>query len=248
MSYGSTHGRVERCSGLRGQLQHIRYIGLTPGRRRCSIRDRHRSGVLLSRKLLRDLLGRRFLALRGRWRGRGQTDGHLREGRHVLRYRSRRWSCYCAMLKRLCGLVRMHRCLPRGHGRRVHWLGVRLRGNHHWRARRIGRYMLRLLLRHWRHVAVWVVHWLPAGILLRVLLRVEGRRRAMVEGVGIGVNGRLRRRAVHVAMILLLAARLLMIGNGRGHGVAARDDVVIHAGAAMREPELCELQPGNAGV
>lgn len=101
--------------------------------------------------------------------------------------------------------------------------------------------MLRLLLRHGRHVAIRVVHWLPARILL---LRVEGRRRAMVEGVRVCVHGRLRRRAIHVAVVLLLAARLLMVGNGRGHRVAARAHVVVHGDAAR--VELCSNQAALA--
>lgn len=115
--------------------------------------------------------------------------------------------------------------------------------------------MLRLLLRHWRHVAVRVVHWLPSRVLLRVLLRVEGRWRAMVEGVRVCVDGRLRRRAIHVAVVLLLAARLLVVGNGRGHGVTARAQMVIHSetmrrvAGAMASSCLATLviRPGRPG-
>lgn len=159
------------------------------------------------------------------------------------------------MLERLRRLMGVHGCLSRCHGRRIHWLNVRLRGNDHGRARRVGRHMLRLLLRHWRHVAVWVVHWLPSRVLLRVLLRVEGRWRAMVEGVRVCVNGRLRRRAIHVAVVLLLAARLLVVGNGRGHGVTARAQMVIHSetmrrvAGAMASSCLATLaiRPGRPG-
>lgn len=111
-----------------------------------------------------------------------------------------------------------------------------LRRNDQRRARRVRRHML---LRHVRRnmggvgVVLLVLVLLPARVLLKLLLGVEGLRRAMVEGVG--VDGRLRRRAIHVAVVLLLAARLFVVWDG-----VARAHVVVIAhgdGATTRGQE-----------
>jgi hypothetical protein len=94
-----------------------------------------------------------------------------------------------------------------------------------------------MLLRHVRrNVGVRVVLLmrvlLPARILLELLLRVEGRRRAMVEGVR--VDRRLRRRAVHVTVVLLLTARLFVVWDrvARAHVV-----IIIHGDFDLRGQE-----------
>lgn len=68
---------------------------------------------------------------------------------------------------------------------------------------------------------------------MRLLVRIEGLRRARVESVGIDVDGRLRRRAIHVAVVLLLSARLLVIWDL----VARAHVVVIHGGRRPEEQE-----------
>jgi hypothetical protein len=165
-----------------------------------------------------DLFGRRLLALGWRGRGRWKTIQVVRVRRHVLRNGTRRNGSYRDVLMRVQG--RLPRSCARGLGR-----------DDQRRARRVCRHML---LRHTRwHMGVRVV-WLvgillPALVLLHVLLRVEGRRRAMVEGVGIDL--RLRRWDVHMTVVLLLAARLFVVGDwvARAHMV-----VVIHGGGGEK--------------
>lgn len=93
--------------------------------------------------------------------------------------------------------------------------------------------MLGLLLRHWRHIRIVLLGILPARVLMRLLMRIEGLRRARVESVGIDMDRRLRRRAIHVAVILLLSARLLVIWDL----VARAHVVVIHGGRRPEEQE-----------
>lgn len=89
-----------------------------------------------------------------------------------------------------------------------------------------------MLLRHVRwDVDVGIVllmRLLPPRILH--VLGIEGRRRCMV--VGIRIDGRLRRRTIHVVMVLLLAARLFVVGNrvARAHVV-----IIIHGDGGTRE-------------
>jgi hypothetical protein len=129
----------------------------------------------------------------------------------MLRDRTRRIGGYLGMLLRVQG--RLSGSCANGLGR-----------NNERRARRVGRHML---LRHRRDVGVRVVLLmgilLPARILLRMLLGIEGHRRAMVESVGI--DRRLRWRRVHVIVVLLLAARLFVVWDrvARAHVV-----VIIH--------------------
>ena len=111
-----------------------------------------------------------------------------------------------------------------------------------------------MLLRHGRDVSVRVVLLmrilLPARILLRMLLGIEGHRRAMVEGVGI--DRRLRWRRVHVVVVLLLAARLFVVWDrvARAHVV-----VIIHgdgddsgAGAESSRRQRWRLAQGGRSI
>lgn len=93
--------------------------------------------------------------------------------------------------------------------------------------------MLGLLLRHRRHIRIVLLGILPARVLMRLLMRIEGLRRARVESVGIDVDRRLRRGPIHVAVVLLLSARLFVIWDL----VARAHVVVIHGG---RRPEKQE--------
>lgn len=111
-----------------------------------------------------------------------------------------------------------------------------------------------MLLRHWRDVSVRVVLLmrilLPARVLLRVLLGIEGHRRAMV--VCIGIDRRLRRRRVHVIVVLLLTARLFVVWDrvARAHVV-----VIIHgdgddsgAGAESSRRQRWRLAQGGRSI
>lgn len=157
------------------------------------------------------LFERSLLALGRRGRRRWQTIRVVRVCGHVLRDRTRRIGGYLDMLLRV-------------QGRLSGSCANRLGRNDERRTRRVGRHML---LRHGRDVGVRVVLLmrilLPARILLRVLLGIEGHRRAMV--VCVGIDRRLRRRRVHVVVVLLLAARLFVVWDrvARAHVV-----VIVH--------------------
>jgi hypothetical protein len=85
--------------------------------------------------------------------------------------------------------------------------------------------MLGRLCGHRRH-AVWVVLIPLARRVL--LLRVEGRRRGVVVGVGVDMHGRLHGRTVLVLLVvvLLLTARLLMVWDrvARAHWMVVHGD------------------------
>jgi hypothetical protein len=85
--------------------------------------------------------------------------------------------------------------------------------------------MLGRLCGHWRHAVRVVLIPLTRRVLL---LRVEGRRRDVVVGVGIDMHGRLHGRAVLVLLvvILLLTARLLMVWDrvARAHWMVVHGD------------------------
>jgi hypothetical protein len=173
------------------------------------------------RRSLLNLFGWGLLALGWRRRGRWKTVQVVRVRRHVLRNGTRRIGSYRGVL------LGIRRRLP---GSCSHWL----RRDYQRRTRRVRRHML---LRHVRrNVGVRVVLLmrvlLPARILLELLLRVEGRRRAMVEGVR--VDRRLRRRAVHVTVVLLLTARLFVVWDrvARAHVV-----IIIHGDFDLRGQE-----------
>lgn len=104
-----------------------------------------------------------------------------------------------------------------------------------------------MLLRHDRldmgvGIVLLVRILLPARVLLELLLGVEGRRRAMV--VGVGIDGRLRRRAVHVGVVLLLAARLFVVWDGVAR---AQVVVVVHGDGDDRGQER-RAPAGSAGA
>lgn len=123
----------------------------------------------------------------------------------------------------LLWLMRIQRRLSRS-------CAYRLRGDNQRRARRVRRHML---LRHVRRdISVRIVllmRLLPPRILLHVL-GIEGRRRCMM--VGIRIDGRLRRRTIHVVVVLLLATRLFVVWNrvARAHVV-----IIIHGDGGTRE-------------
>lgn len=93
--------------------------------------------------------------------------------------------------------------------------------------------MLGLRLRHRRHIRIVLLGILPARVLMWLLVRIEGLRRARVKSVGVDVNRRLRRRAIHVTVVLLLSARLFVIWDL----VARAHMVVIHGGRRPEEQE-----------
>lgn len=184
------------------------------------------------------LFERSFLALGWGWRGRWQTIRVVRVCGHVLRDRTRRIGGYLGVLLRVQG--RLSGSGANGLGR-----------NDERRARRVGRHMR---LRHRRDMGVGVVLLmrilLPARVLLRVLLGIEGHRRAMV--VRIGIDRRLRRRRVHVVMVLLLAARLFVVWDrvARAHVV-----VIVHgdgddsgAGAEGSRRQRWRLAQGGRSI
>lgn len=231
------YSRVVGCARLRWQQKHVRDSRLASGRGRRSIRHGHRSGVLARRQLLY-LFERRLLALWWSRRRRWQTVRVVRVCGHVLRDRTRRIGSYLGMLLRV--QWRLSGSCANGLGR-----------NDERRARRIGRHML---LRHRWDVGVRVVLLmrilLPAWVLLRMLLGIEGHRRAMVECIGI--DRRLRRRSVHVVMVLLLTARLFMVWNrvARAHVV-----VIVHgdgddsgAGAESSRRQRWRLAQGGRSI